>query len=410
MARTSDSALHLEVTSRIWLLWPLIRKVSFITFGLFLIHSKQSVAGSLEVDDWEGFDRYSPRIHKIDFLFSSLAHGATSYDIDPYIYRTLHKFRPNILLFPSLQTLILPKNLPEIANSELLALPLIMPSLCKLGFIASHRSSVQYLNRLLGHSQPQLQHIQLSGRSAFALAKTIIQFNSLEYLDMGFHNAQDYDDVQPNFSPFLNELSTLKNLSSLLISVPSSLYSMAPSATGFLKLKRLAMTGSVAAFTIICRGAPWVEHLVLESSQPQSYTVWESFFKGLPRSCPRVTGITMYGEFILQRPIVVAKLINPLYKLPLRGFRMQSEKRISVCLSDVDIKMIVEAWPDLVALEIFRDGRYVSPGIPTMLGVKTALTTCKNLQYLVMNCWNQRVELASTITLDNTYPPFVTFN
>lgn len=370
----------------------------------------------LEVNDWDRFDRYSSRIHTIHRLFSS-AHSI-SYDIDPTIFRTLFKFRPGTPLFPSLRVLAMPKDLPKIFHKKLSVLHLMLPTLQTLIFVAPRHFSARYLNRLLSHpSLPQLRHLQISGKSTLALGKAAAYFSQLEYLDMNFHGAQNHFDDNRTFPHCLNQLSQLPSLTTLLISPPSFWDCTSLSQTGFRHLKSLAITGDTFAFTSICRMAPLIEHLVLEARQPENLVAWTRFFVTLQTSCPSLMNLMVYGKYFQhEAPIPMVKFIEPLFELSLRGFFMRSEQPIGIALSDVDIGTIVMIWPDLLALEMFPNGQYAFPDIPTMVGIKEALMVCGNLQHLVLSCWNDVVDLSthehevSAITLDNTYPPFIVFN
>lgn len=372
----------------------------------------------LQTEDWKVFDRYSPRIYKISRLFTSSVHS-TSYDIDFSIYQNLHRFRPGNLLFPSLQTLVMLKNLPDVVGYNLALLPLISPSLRTLELLTPHPPSSQYLARFLNlshSSQTQLRHVQIYGRSAFESSRAVAHLNRLEYLDINFHNTEDQLYVQPGYTHLLNDLSKLASLSSLLISPPMSLSSAALSKTGFQQLKHLAMTGGTTTFNDICRMTTQIEYLVLEACHPEKLVAWRAFFNTLKTYCPLLKDIVIYGNFsINDMPISVVWLLEPLFDLSLKVVCMRSELPIRVQLSDADVSTITGIWPDLVALEIFPRGQYTFPNVPTLKGVKAALTKCDGLRHLVMSCWNEVVDLSvnshqvSENTLDNTYPPFVTF-
>lgn len=369
----------------------------------------------LQANDWDRFDHYSSRIHTINQLFSS-AHSI-SYNIDPTIFRTLFNFRPGTPLFPSLRVLAIPKDLPEIFYKKLSVLPLMRPTLQTLIFVAPRPFSVRCFDRLLSHPSPQLQHLQISGRSTLALSRVVAHFSQLEYLDMNFHGAQNHFHDNHTFPHCLNQLSQLSSLTTLLISPPSFWDCASLSGTGFRNLKRLAITGDTFAFTGICRMVPLIEYLVLEARQPENLVAWTRFFVTLQTSCPSLTNIMVYGKYFEhETPIPIIKFIEPLFELSLRGFFMRSEQPIDIALSDVDIGTIAMIWPDLLSLEIFPNGRYVLPNIPTMIGIKEALMLCDKLQHLVLSCWNDVVDIsthereASAMTLDNTYPPFLIFN
>jgi hypothetical protein len=371
------------------------------------------------VDDWAAFDRYSSRVHEITRLFSSLPlRTAGSSDIDPFIFLTLHSYRPETPIFPSLRIFNTPRHLPEHINRQLVMMPFMTTTLRRITLFAPHSScsSSDYLEQLVVFSlKSQLTHLRIFGRSALPSWHSIVKIQNLEFLDMNFHAPYDPFGTYPYYTMFLEQLSKLKNLSSLLLSVPTFISARSPSEYKFRRLERLALTGSTRAFTNMCRMTPHIEYLVLDSAYVESGDNWKDFLATLPKSCPSLKHILIYGKFDVADTLSVVGLVEPLFRLALKGLCLRLQFPVNICLSDADMVAIAAAWPSLINLEIFAEGRYMMPYMPTMEGVKSVLDGCRNLTYLRMSSWNKVVDMStngrqvSLITLENTYPPFVNF-
>lgn len=296
-------------------------------------------------------------------------------------------------------------------------MPFVTPTLRKVGIFATDAKSGDYLGRLssLSHDS-QLKNIRIYGSSTFSSQAAVVKFRGLEYLDMNFHGPQGPSDVSADYENFLNQLSTLENLSSLLLHLPLSILPTTLSTSGFLQLRRLALTGSVGAFETICPMVPRIEYLVLDALYPESHKSWKRLFTTIQSSCPSISSLFFCGYFFVgDPPLRIIELIDPLLKLPLKSLVLRSQLPIVVQLSDSDILDITKVWPNLLNLEIFIDGQYKSPNIPTMDGVKSLLQECGGLQYLRISCMNKPIDMStykrrfSKITFNNTYPPFITF-
>lgn len=372
----------------------------------------------LVTNDWLAFDRYSYRIHEIICLFATSIRGVPN--IDNHIFLILHQYRPHTPLFPSLRFLKMPKHLVEsVSQKQLAVMPLMISTLRTMGLTALNPATGKYLEQLSSLGS-RLRRIRIFGRHSAAFTSALTRFNHLEYLDMNFHWVAHYLEIHPEYPgypAFLNHLSTLDYLSSLLISPPLSLDTALLSRSGFRQLKRLAVTGDIRTFTLLCGMALCIEYLVLEMCVPEDHLTWQPFFKALPRSCPFLKEIRIYGRYTIgEKPMAVLKHLEPIFDLPLKGLSLKSDQPIEVGLSDADVDKITGFWPDLSNLEIFADGRYTAPNIPSASGVRSALKNCDGLQYLRMSCGNRTVKLSTvrgrrtTFTLDNIYPPFVKFN
>lgn len=233
---------------------------------------------------------------------------------------------------------------------------------------------------------------------------------------MNFHGQENPFDAHPDYTPFLNQISMYTNLTSLLIYIPTRMIS-SPPTHGFQQLKRLAITGSVGVFADIIPMAPYIEYLVLEATCPDSHQNWETLLIILRKSCTLLSDLAIYGRFFVRDgPLSTIKLIDPLLKLSLKGLTLRSHISIGVCLSDMDLTMIAMAWPNLLHLELFTDGRYMLKKAPSMNGIRTLLQTCSQLVSLRMSCWNRPIDMSirrqqiSRTTLDNIYPPFISYD
>lgn len=311
----------------------------------------------------------------------------------------------------------MPKNLPATTNRKLVMIPLMTPTLWKIGIFAPDSFAESYLKQLSNATLNfQLKHIRIYGRGAFSCWRSILRFSKLEYLDMNFHGSYDPFVPHPHFTEFLQQLSTLNGLSSLLLSVPTFIAPCPSPAASFQQLRRLALTGGTIAFTAICRLAPHIEHLVLESVYAESSNNWKAFFQALPELCPFLKQIFVYGKFVVvEKCLSVMEFIEPLLRLDLEGLCLRSHLPLDIYLSDANITTMVEAWPGLISLEVFVDGHYISPNIPSMYGLRSILEVCRDIAYLRVSCWNKVIDLStrrrrfSMDTLDNTYPPFADF-
>lgn len=320
-------------------------------------------------------------------------------------------------IFSSLRTFKMPKNLPATVNQKLVMIPLMAPTLRKIGVFAPDPLAKSYLKQL-SNAAPnfQLKHIRIYGRSTFSCWHSVLRFSKLEYLDMNFHGSYDPFIAQLHFTEFLEQLSTLEGLSSLLLSVPTFIAPGLPPGTSFQQLRRLALTGSTIAFSAICRLTPRIEYLVLESVYAESSNNWKVFFQALPELCPFLKQILVYGKFVVvEKCLSAMEFIEPLLRLDLEGLCLRSHLPLYIYLSDTNITTMAEAWPGLISLEVFVDGHYISPNIPSMHGLRSIFGVCQDIAYLRMSCWNKVVDLStrrrrfSMDTLDNTYPPFVDF-
>ena len=338
--------------------------------------------------------------------------------IEENIFLRIQAQRPAHIIFPNLRILRMPRppgksGLPHPAQHSVL-LPLLSFNLHTVHLFAQPDVMTDYVERL--HSVASgLKHFRYAGKLSLKAMALLGQFQNIEFLDLSFHQAYRPAPCIP-YIKMLNEIAHLKSLKTLLLYPPHPLSRQSASLThsGFQQLRQLAITGTVSSFTAICGIMPYIEHLVLEHRPTSTSTQseWLIFFNRLRHWSPSLHHLEVHHTSWDSSDVLFLKdHIEPLFALPIWSLAFFSEDIPRLHLSDEDLCAVARAWPDLKYLDLFANGRYVYPGIPTLQSVITVTSLCLRIERLRISVGNKVADLSTHIPLPNNlnakYPPFL---
>ena len=363
----------------------------------------------VEVAEWEVFDWYARRIHEIIKILPT--------DVNKNIFLRIQAQRPKHIMLPNLRTLRMypPWGKPGLSpdGKKSLLLPLLSSNLRTVHLLAQPDVMTDYVERLHSVSS-DLRHFRIAGKLPPEVLALLGQFQSVEYLDLSFRQPYQPFPCIPYIN-MLNSIACLKSLETLLLYPPHLLSRQSASLThsGFQQLRQLAITGTVNSFTTICGMTPYIEHLVLEHRPMSTQGEWLTFFNRLRCCCESLHHLEIHHKSWDSSHVLFLKdHIEPLFALPIWSLALFSEDTPQLHLSDEDLHAVATAWPDLKYLDLFANGRYMYPGIPTLKSVITVTSLCLGIERLRISVWNQEADLPSTqrrlpSDLNDKHPPFL---
>lgn len=311
--------------------------------------------------EWTTFDKYSGRIHQFSNIFSSS--GVGSPDIDHTIFERLQRLKGKPL-FPRLRTILIHLPLPggkaecpSDGHGYIGSLtPFVQPTLLRVHIIGQSSALLGLVVRLT-QTSPYLEQLRIKGPIDPRILKVIPRFQNLMACDFDFDDAMAVQRFQPSptkkrvetYTEMMRMLSTIKGLSTLLLSLPVMLPPALP--IQFHSLKRLAIkTTTCAKFATILSLIPRLEHLLV-CVPLLVREECEVLGSHIPSHSP-LRHLEL-RSFKAEKHTLTLSFLQPFMKLELETLIMESCVLEDVEISDLLVSEIAIAWPRLCVLHLF---------------------------------------------------------
>ncbi|RDB16116.1 hypothetical protein Hypma_003384 [Hypsizygus marmoreus] len=374
--------------------------------------------------EWGPFLKYSHLVYEMEDIYGLQVVALGT-------YAQISKYRSG-KVFPSLRVIafqaldrerLVDRNLRAADTMALLASPnLTRVHICH--YQPSERYAKSDADTVAGYitqltaSAHALRHLHISGHfNADNTIHHLTKLRHLNHLDLNFDQSPHHSSP-PSRLKSLDQLASLQGLTTLLLNVPPSNFTLPTARLD--GLKTLAIISHLSSFEKICGIAPNVEHLILRVNQPPSSREmacdWHDLYRALRYLCPSIRRLEIRNGLQDKSTFSVLEHIEPLFAFALEGLHISSPGVARACLSDDDAAKIGLAWPQLRHLDLFSDAHYAhGPGkVPTGQMIFTLSRLCQNLNFVRIHAYVVArlpdAEISSVVAVfsssKGTYVPF----